>query len=116
MSAPPLAFPTKLSELLDDEARRRHTSVSAIVRQLITEGLVGSAERPREIPWVGFSTIQRPRLHVISRISWSGNGRMRSVAIVDSGPLLAAAMRSDPAHDASVAALQTPGLRLVIPA
>jgi hypothetical protein len=22
-----------------------------VVRQLITEGLVGSAERPREIPW-----------------------------------------------------------------
>ncbi|HEX2163226.1 MAG TPA: ribbon-helix-helix protein, CopG family, partial [Thermoanaerobaculia bacterium] len=42
-----------LAELLDDEARRRRTSVSAVVRQLLTEGLVGSAERPREIPWAG---------------------------------------------------------------
>jgi predicted nucleic acid-binding protein len=41
---------------------------------------------------------------------------MTSVAIVDSGPLLAAAMHSDPAHDAALATLRTPGLRLVIPA
>lgn len=41
---------------------------------------------------------------------------MTSVAIVDSGPLLAAAMSSDPEHDASLAALKSPGVRLVIPA
>lgn len=41
---------------------------------------------------------------------------MTSVAIVDSGPLIAAAFRSDPDHSACVAALRTPGLRLVIPA
>lgn len=41
---------------------------------------------------------------------------MTSVAIVDSGPLIAAAFRSDPEHSACVAALRTPGLRLVIPA
>jgi Arc/MetJ-type ribon-helix-helix transcriptional regulator len=48
-----ISLPEDLSELLDDEARRRRTSVSAVVRQLITEGLVGSTERPREIPWAG---------------------------------------------------------------
>jgi uncharacterized protein len=41
---------------------------------------------------------------------------MPSVAIVDSGPLIASAIRSDPDHRASLDALRTPGLRLVIPA
>lgn len=40
---------------------------------------------------------------------------MPSTAIVDSGPLIASAIRSDPDHRASLDALQTPGLRLVIP-
>lgn len=48
-----ISLPDDLSELLDDEARRLSISVSAVVRQLITERLVGSAERPREIPWAG---------------------------------------------------------------
>lgn len=42
-----------LAELVDDEARRRRTSVSALVRDLISEGLVGTIDRPREIPWAG---------------------------------------------------------------
>jgi len=41
---------------------------------------------------------------------------MISTAIVDSGPLIAAANRSDPAHRASLAALEAPGVHLVIPA
>lgn len=41
---------------------------------------------------------------------------MPSIAIVDSGPLVASAIRSDPDHRASLDALRTPGLRLVIPA
>jgi hypothetical protein len=41
---------------------------------------------------------------------------MTSVAIVDSGPLIASAIRSDPDHRTSLDALRTPGLRLVIPA
>jgi|SRR5436305_1098461 len=41
---------------------------------------------------------------------------MISIAIVDSGPLVAAANRADPAHRACLDALQRPGLRLVIPA
>jgi predicted nucleic acid-binding protein len=41
---------------------------------------------------------------------------MISIAIVDSGPLVASANSADPAHRSCLAALQTPGLRLVIPA
>jgi uncharacterized protein len=41
---------------------------------------------------------------------------MISTAIVDSGPLVAAANAADPAHRACLDALRTPGLHLVIPA
>ncbi|MEZ5332025.1 MAG: PIN domain-containing protein [Thermoanaerobaculia bacterium] len=41
---------------------------------------------------------------------------MPSIAIVDSGPLIASANRADPDHAASLEALRTPGLHLVIPA
>ncbi len=41
---------------------------------------------------------------------------MISTAIVDSGPLVAVANRSDPDHSACMNALQTPGVHLVIPA
>lgn len=40
---------------------------------------------------------------------------MPSIAIVDSGPLVASANPRDPDHEVSMEALQTPGLRLVIP-
>lgn len=38
------------------------------------------------------------------------------VAVVDTGPLYAAADRDDADHEACVAVLSTPGLRLVVPA
>ena len=41
---------------------------------------------------------------------------MTSIAIVDSGPLLAVANRTDPAHRACLTALQNPKFHLVIPA
>lgn len=41
---------------------------------------------------------------------------MPSTAIVDSGPLIASAIRSDPDHRASLDVLRTPGLRLILPA
>ena len=40
---------------------------------------------------------------------------MTSIAIVDSGPLVAVANSADPAHRACLRTLQTPGLRLIIP-
>lgn len=40
---------------------------------------------------------------------------MPSIAIVDSGPLVAVANRADPDHRACLAAMQTPGLHLMIP-
>jgi predicted nucleic acid-binding protein len=39
-----------------------------------------------------------------------------SVAIVDAGPLFAAADLDDPNHERAITILQQPGLRLVIPA
>jgi len=44
------------------------------------------------------------------------DGQMISIAIVDSGPLIAAANAADPAHQSCVDALKTSGLHLVIPA
>ena len=41
---------------------------------------------------------------------------MISIAIVDSGPLVAVANAADPAHKACLDALRAPGLHLVIPA
>lgn len=41
---------------------------------------------------------------------------MTSLAVVDSGPLLAAINRADPDHGACLEALQDPAYRLVIPA
>jgi predicted nucleic acid-binding protein len=41
---------------------------------------------------------------------------MISIAIVDSGPLVAVANTADPEHRACLEVLQRPGLRLVIPA
>lgn len=41
---------------------------------------------------------------------------MSSIAIVDTGPLVAAANRADPKHEACLEALQTPEYALIIPA
>ncbi len=41
---------------------------------------------------------------------------MISIAVVDSGPLLAAANRADPDHHACLAVLENPAYRLVVPA
>jgi hypothetical protein len=48
-----ITLPDELLELLGSEARRRQTSVSDVARQLIVEGLTGTAGKPREIPWAG---------------------------------------------------------------
>ncbi len=41
---------------------------------------------------------------------------MISIAVVDSGPLLAVANRADPSHDACRRVLEDPSLKLVVPA
>ena len=48
-----ITLPDELAELVDREAVRRQTSFSEVVRQYIVQGLSGSEERPREIPWAG---------------------------------------------------------------
>lgn len=48
-----ITLPDDLSDLVDSEARRRQMSVSDVIRALIIEGLVGTAEKPREIPFAG---------------------------------------------------------------
>ena len=50
-----------LAELVAREAQRRRTSVSAVIRTLLAEGLGGSGDKPREIPWAGlFSDSDMP--------------------------------------------------------
>ena len=48
-----ITLPDDLAEMVDREARRRQTSFSEIVRLFLIQGLVGSEEKPREIPWAG---------------------------------------------------------------
>ncbi len=53
MTRTTITLPDDLNALLKDEARRLGTSVSEVVRNLVTRALVGSEEKPREIPWAG---------------------------------------------------------------
>jgi Arc/MetJ-type ribon-helix-helix transcriptional regulator len=56
-----ITLPDDLAELVAREAQRRRTSVSEVIRTLLAEGLGGSDEKPREIPWAGlFSDSQMP--------------------------------------------------------
>ena len=48
-----ISLPDDLAELVDSEARRRQTSFSEVVRLFLVQGLVGSPEKPRKIPWAG---------------------------------------------------------------
>jgi hypothetical protein len=48
-----ISLPDDLAELVDSEARRRQTSFSEVVRLFLVQGLVGSSEKPRKIPWAG---------------------------------------------------------------
>jgi hypothetical protein len=43
----------ELADLVAREADRRRMTVSELVRTLIKESLLGSPERPRDIPWAG---------------------------------------------------------------
>ena len=48
-----IALPDELDAALRREADRRSTSVSDVARGLLVEGLTGSKEKPRRIPWAG---------------------------------------------------------------
>lgn len=48
-----ITLPDELADLVDREAHRRETSFSEVVRQFIVQGLSGTDEKPREIPWAG---------------------------------------------------------------
>ncbi|HEX9943925.1 MAG TPA: CopG family transcriptional regulator [Thermoanaerobaculia bacterium] len=48
-----ITLPDDLAELVDREAVRRQTSFSEVVRRFIVQGLAGSEEKPRQIPWAG---------------------------------------------------------------
>lgn len=48
-----VTLPDEIADLLDSEARRRRTTVSEVVRQLIVQGFSNAQERPRPIPWAG---------------------------------------------------------------
>jgi Arc/MetJ family transcription regulator len=43
----------ELAELVAREADRRRMTVSELMRNLIGESLIGTAENPRDIPWAG---------------------------------------------------------------
>src|SRR6185295_4711915 len=62
------------------------------------------------------STIPRWSLRSGWTKRWRALGPMISIAIVDSGPLIAVANSADPAHRSCLEILKTPGLRLAIPA
>ena len=56
-----ITLPDEMAELVAREAQRRRTSVSEVIRTLLAEGLGGSDEKPREIPWAGlFSDPEMP--------------------------------------------------------
>lgn len=48
-----ITLPDELDAALRREADRRSTSVSDVARGLLVEGLTGSKEKPRRIPWAG---------------------------------------------------------------
>jgi Ribbon-helix-helix protein, copG family len=85
-----ISLPDDLAERVDREAVRRRTSFSELVRQLLTEGLSGSDETPREIPGPACSTIRTWFPPSAWMTSSRTTGPMTSVAIADSGPLVAA--------------------------
>lgn len=48
-----IVLPDEVDAALRREADRRSTSVSDVARRLLVEGLTGSKEKPRRIPWAG---------------------------------------------------------------
>lgn len=55
-----VTLPDDLAALAESEARRRHTSVSEIVRESLAEKLCPTAAKPRVIPWIGIGRSSGP--------------------------------------------------------
>jgi hypothetical protein len=48
-----IVLPDDLADLVDHEAKRRGVSVSELIRRFVRQSLMGTASRPRKIPWAG---------------------------------------------------------------
>lgn len=70
-----ITLPDELDWELEREARRRQTSVSAIVREALQEKLNYMPGLPRDIPWIGIGesghTDTAERFDEILAESWS---------------------------------------------
>jgi hypothetical protein len=70
-----VTLPDEIAEMLDSEARRRRTTISEVVRQLVVQGFSGSPEKPRPIPWAGLfhdpGMIPAEHLDQILQESWA---------------------------------------------
>jgi hypothetical protein len=48
-----LSLSDELAELVKREAQRQRSSVSEVIRRLLSQAFMGTEERPRQIPWAG---------------------------------------------------------------
>ena len=62
-----LSLPDDFASALKREARRRHTSVSAVAREALAERLRLRPDQPREVPFAGIVSDAEPR-HAASRM------------------------------------------------
>jgi predicted nucleic acid-binding protein/predicted transcriptional regulator len=121
-----VSLPDDLAAALAREARRRNRSASEITRDALARHLGLTAGVRRELPFaaVGRSGHRIPPFDHCRPCRGSrsctpdasrGSG-MVTLAVVDAGPLYAAADADDVDHDRSLTALSRSDLRLVIPA
>lgn len=70
-----ISLPDDLAGLLRDEARRRNTSVSEVARKIISQSLLGSEDKPREIPFAGIiddpDMVQSDRIEEYLEETWT---------------------------------------------
>lgn len=72
-----ITLPDDLAKLVDSEARRRQTSFSEVVRLYLVQGLMGSSEKPRKIPWAGMvddpEMVPAERIEEFLNESWAND-------------------------------------------
>ena len=109
-----IALPEDLAGLLEHEAATRDTSVSEVVRSSLRATMLPGGKRA--LPFAAICNdaglIAAASIDDALEADWANE----PIAIVDSGPLLAAANRADTDHRRCVAVLERADLRLVIPA